>query len=316
MPSSRSLTALSRALAVLACLVLPLALVSAWVSMVATDTDRYVRTVGPLADSQVVKDEVEKRIETRVMSSLDVQTRIRQLTDQVRNERLNGWLRAHQGELGDGVRNAVRAAVRRAVVTVVDSDQFRPAWEEANRSAHAQLIAVLEGDSGALDDRGNVSVPLGTLIGTALGILVDEGLLSADRVPEIDASFPLLDADQVHRAQRLYRLVRALGVALPVLTLVLALAAVVVGPQRRRVVVWLGVGAALAAGVVLALLVLGRGQVLGMLGQDDRALVGAVWDVVARGLIVTVGVTAAVGLVAAAGGWLAGRAGRRDQISA
>ncbi len=284
--------------------------------MVATDTDHYVRTVGPLADNQVVKDEVEKRIETRVMSSLDVQTRIHQLTDLVRNDRLNGWLRSHQGELGDGVRNAVRDAVHRAVVAVVDSDQFRPAWEQANRSAHAQLIAVLEGDSAALDDRGNVSVPLGTLIGTALGTLVDQGLLSPDRVPEVDASFPLLEADQVHRAQRLYALVRTLGVALPILTVLLALAALAVAPQRPRVVGWLGVGAALAAGVVMALLVVGRSQVLGMLGQDDRALVGAVWDVVVHGLLVTAGITAGVGLLTAAGAWLAGRSGRRVQTSA
>jgi hypothetical protein len=310
--SSRSRTALSRVLVVLACLVLPLALASVWVSAVLTDTDRYVDTVGPLADSEVVQQEVEDRLVTRVMSSVDVQDLIGVLTGRVRNGHLNAWLTAHQDQLGDGVRNAVKEAVRRAVVGVIESDRFRPAWEAANRDAHEQLVAALEGDAARTDTDGRMTIALGTLLNAVLGVLVDDGLLPAGRVPHLEASFPVLEARQLEQATRVYGLVRALGIALPVAFVVLALAAVAVAPVRRRAVGWLGVAAVLAGGVLAAVLMLGRSQVLRALGSDNEQLLGAVWDVLTHSLVVMAGVTAAAGvvmlLVAALAGRLAGRA--------
>ncbi|MFN8190940.1 MAG: hypothetical protein U0R78_10980 [Nocardioidaceae bacterium] len=313
MAASRSRALLSRVLVALACLVLPLALVSVWVSAVVTDTDRYVATVAPLADNAVVRDEVEQRFETRIMSSLDVQGLIKQLSTLVRNDRLNGWLAAHQDELGDGVRNAVKAAVRRAVVGVVESDQFRPAWEAANRDAHEQLIAALEGDAGRTDGDGGMSIALGTLLNAVLGVLVDDGLLPAGRVPHLEASFPVLDAHQLDQAQRAYGLVRSLGVALPVAFGLLAVTALAVAPVRRRALGWLGGGALLAAGLLAVALLLARSQLTGALGADNEALAGAVWDVLTRSLLVAAGVTAATGLVVLLVAWLAGRLARRPE---
>jgi len=302
--------ALSRVLVVLACLVLPLALASMWVSAVLTDTDRYVGTVGPLADSAVVKSEVDQRLETRVMSSLDVQRLIKLLSSRVRNDHLNAWLTAHQDQLSDGVRKAVKEAVRRAVAGVVESDQFRPAWEAANRDAHQQLVAALEGEADTTDADGRMTIRLDTLLNAVLGILVEEGLLPADNVPHIEASFPVLDAHQLSQARSAYVLVRWLGIALPIGFVVLAAGAVAVAPVRRRAVGALAVGALLAAGVLAAILVVGRSQFLGALDPDDEQLAGAIWDVVTRSLAVTTGVTAAVGAVVLLVAGLAGLAGR------
>lgn len=313
MAASRARVALSRGLAVLACLVLPLALVSVWVSAVVTDTDRYVRTVAPLADSGVVKNEVEQRLETRIMSSLDVQGRIKQLSMLVRNDRLNGWLTAHQAELGDGVRNAVKEAVRRAVVAVVESDQFRPAWEAANRDAHEQLLAALAGDAERTDADGRMTIALGTLLNAVLGVLVEDGLLPADRVPRVEASFPVLDAQQLDRAKRAYGLLRTLGIALPVGFVLLAVAAVAVAPVRRRAFGWLGAGTLLAAGLLAAALMVGRAQVTSALGAGDQRLAGAVWDVLTRALLATTGITAVVGVVVLLLSGLAGRLARRPE---
>ena len=308
--------ALSRALVVLACLVLPLALASMWVSAVLTDTDHYVGTVGPLADSAVVKSEVEQRLETRVMSSLDVQQLIKLLSSRVRTDHLNAWLTAHQDQLGDGVRNAVKEAVHRAVVGVVESDQFRPAWEAANRDAHQQLIAALEGDADTTDADGRMTIRLDTLLNAVFGVLVEEGLLPAGSVPHIEASFPVLDAHQLSRARRVYGLVRSFGFALPIAFVVLAAAATAGAPVRRRAVGGLAVGALLAAGVLAAVLVIGRSQVVGALGPDGEQLGGAIWDVVTRSLVVTTVVTAAIGVVVLLVAGLAGRLAGRAQASA
>lgn len=300
---------LSGLLAVLAALVLPLAVVSVWASTVVSDTDRYVRTVGPLADDPEVQDAVERRLESLVMDHLA--ERIRQLADRVEGDRLNAWLRQHADQLDAGVESVVRDAVRRAIVTVVESDAFRPAWEAANESAHTQLVAALEGDATRTDDEGRMTIALGTLLGAVLGVLADQGLQAADRVPDIDASFPVLDADQLDLARGGYRLVSAAGVGLPLAFVVLALGALLVTPVRRRAVGWLGLGALVAAGGVVGGWFLARTLVLDRLGRADREVAGAVWEVVTRSLVTAAVVLAAVGLLVLAGSWLAGRRSTR-----
>ena len=97
--------------ALLACLALPLAIVSTWTANVVTDSDGYVEAVGPLADDSTVQEAVEERLEAEVLA------RLPRLPPQT---------------------------VRRAVVRVVEGPEFRPAWEDANRSAHEQLVTALE----------------------------------------------------------------------------------------------------------------------------------------------------------------------------
>lgn len=128
-------------LAVVACLALPLAIVSTWTANVVTDSDGYVEAVGPLAEDPTVQQAVEERLQAEVTARLPrVPPRI----------------------------------VRRAVVRVVQGPEFRPAWEDANRSAHEQMVAVLEadGDSPVAND-GTVTIELGTLLlALTLGLLV------------------------------------------------------------------------------------------------------------------------------------------------
>lgn len=307
MAATRARDGFARLLAVLACLVLPLALVSVWVSGVVTSTDRYVATVAPLASDPVVQRAVEDRLEQLAVSALD--SRIGQLDAAVRVGRLGPWLQAHRGQIGDGVRAAVVDAVHTAVTRVVESEEFRPAWEAANRSAHEQLLDALQGDSELVDTSNGVSVQLGTLLDTAFAILVDEGLLPEARVPTVEASFPVLSAAQLTDARRGYSLADAVGLWVPVLAIVLAVAALLLAASRRRVLAWLGWGAALGAFLLLVALALGRSQVLDLVAgsHDDRVLLGAVWDVLVARLRTATIVTVAVGLFVALVAQIAGR---------
>ena len=56
--------------ALLACLVLPVAVVSLWTDSVVTETDAYVETVGPLADDAVVQDFVQQRLVAETLTRL------------------------------------------------------------------------------------------------------------------------------------------------------------------------------------------------------------------------------------------------------
>lgn len=275
----------------LAVVLLPLGLLSSWVAGVVTDTDRYVSTVGPLAEDPEVKKATIALLE-------------RQATEQIRA--LVDDLPVNPS-IGD---QTLRVVVRSAATAVVESPAFAPAWRAANRSAHSQLVRVLEGDADAvLDSRGRVSLELGTVLNTVLADLQGQGLLPRS-VPEVQASFALVKADDLTRARRAYDVLDALGFWLPVLWLVALVAAVLLAADRLRLVGRI----AIAGIVVLALLRVALGLARNAVADSsvDSDVTGALWDVLTDSLYRAVYVGIVVSLVVAGVSLVVGRV-RRDR---
>ena len=238
--------------ALLACLAVPLAIVSTWTANVVTDSDGYVAAVGPLADDPTVQEAVEVRLEAEAQNRLPL---------------------------------VPPQTVRRAVVRVVEGPEFRPAWEDASRSAHEQLVAALEasGDSPVADD-GTVTIELGTLLVAVIEGLDTQGLVDTSNAPELRTEFNLVSAQQLERARTTYQLVHVAGLWMPVIWLLLFIGALLVAVSRRRALVWLGLGSLVCAGGLLLAVSLARREVIARAATGDDALVGAVWDVVTAGL--------------------------------
>jgi hypothetical protein len=269
----------------LAAVLLPLSVLSVWTHGVVSDTDKYVETVTPLADDDVVKAAAVKELEREALQ-----------------------LAATSGTtLPPGTDEVVHLVVQRAV----DSPTFRTAWVQANRIAHEQLVAVLEDRSSPLlDDEGRVTVELGTVFSAIAHNLAAQGLVDADRVANIDASFALMDADRLTKARRAYDTLDTLGFWLPLVWAALVLLTLLLAHRRLASTVKLAAASLVTLGLLALVLLFARDALTEDLAQRDVAL--AVWDVVVASLWRAIEVCAAalvvVALVAAV---LAAVLGRR-----
>jgi hypothetical protein len=278
----RSLTAALAGL--LAAVLLPLSVLSVWTHEVVSDTDTYVEAVTPLADDDAVKAAAVKELQREALQ-----------------------LAATSGTpLPPGTDRLVHLVVQQ----VVNSPTFRTAWAQANRSAHEQLIAVLEDRSSArLDDQGRVSIDLGTVFIAIAQNLADQGLVDADRAADIDASFAVMDADQLAKARRAYDTLDTLGFWLPLVWAALVLLTLLLARRRLATIAKLAAGSLLTMGLLALVLLFARDVLTEDLPQRDVAQ--AVWDVVVASLWRAIEVCAAalvvVALVAAV---LAGLRGR------
>jgi hypothetical protein len=205
--------------------------------------------------------------------------------------------------------------VHLVVQGVVDSPTFRTAWVQANRSTHEQLVAVLE-DRGnvRLDAEAGVTIDLSTVFGTIAQSLAAQGLVDADRAADINASFAVMDADQLAKARRTYDALDTLGFWLPLLWAALVLLTLLLARRRLATTAKLAVVSLLTLGLLALVLLFARDAVTEDLPQRDVAL--AVWDVVVASLWRELEVCAAalVVVAVAAGvlaGVLAGARGRR-----
>ena len=122
-------------LIVIGCVLAPLAGVAVWTRNQVTNTDRYVRTVAPLASDPAIQQAVADQITAKIFTYLDVQG----LTNQASAPQVADRLRGFAGPLSSGIQSFVRTEVDK----IVQSQAFADAWVQANRVAHQALVRAL-----------------------------------------------------------------------------------------------------------------------------------------------------------------------------
>jgi hypothetical protein len=295
----------------LGCLLAPLSVLSVWLDSQVTDTDAYVETVAPLIDDPAVQDALANAVTAEVFRQLDVQDNtaeaLQALVDRTElppliEERLVG--------LSVPITNGVEGFVTEQVDTLVASDDFQTAWVEANRVAHEELVATLTGtQDGAIQvEEGTVSVNIAPFVEVVKQRLVDRGFELAERIPDVQASFVVLQSADLSRAQSLLALLDTLGTVFPFLVLAVLAAGVLLANDRRRALVGAGLGLAASMvllGVALALL---RAGYLSAVPADllPREAASVVFDTLVRYLRTALRGVLLLGLLVAAAAYLAG----------
>ena len=268
-------------LVVLAAILAPLSVLATWSHGQIQDTDRYLATVAPLANDPDVQEAVATRLEAVVFSYLDIDNVMDQVIVALETQGLPNEAGNTLGGLAGPLATGVQSFVSDRIDVLVRSDAFEQAWIEANRTAHQEFVAALNGETGGgvVIDRGAVSVNLATLINTLKAQLVEAGLGIAERIPEVDASFAIVQSDNLATAQTLLGVLEELSTWLPAIGLGLIGAAVIMARDRRLMVLVSGLA------VAGSMLVLGAGlnalrpfYLDSLPASTSAAAAGAVYD--------------------------------------
>ncbi len=217
----------------LAVVLLPVALLVAWVSSVGTDTDRFVTEMRPVASSPEVRDALTDRTIASVQAQLNLPERLAQ---------------------------QLEPPLRELVGTVLARPEVDRAWASGLRSAHGELVAVMEGDRPAsVDSTGRVVMPL-TIELTGLEQLLSGFGLAGDVAVASQIQVPLFSADDLATARRTYAVGSIAGPAAPWIVVALAAVSVLLARRRVRALGLLGLGGIMASVAFAAGLVVGRDE--------------------------------------------------------
>jgi hypothetical protein len=296
---------------VVACVLAPLSVVAIWTRNQVTNTDRYVATVTPLADDPAIQNAITDQITVQVFNYIDVPGLTNQAVDALAERGLTPALADQLRALAVPIASGVQSFTRSQVAKVVESDAFADAWVQANRVAHAELVAALTGEGGGsvTIENDTVSVNLAAFIQTVKQRLVDSGFSVAARIPEVNASFVLFQSEDITRARSAFNLLNTLGIWLPIIALVLLVLGVYVAKDHRRALVGAALGVAIGM-VVLALgLAVFRSIYLDavpatVLPHDAAAVL---YDTIVRFLRLGLRTILVLALVVAAGAFLTGQ---------
>jgi hypothetical protein len=268
-----------------------------WVRRQALDTDSWVKTSSELLEDDDVRAALSVYIVDQLYAYADPQA----------------TLEARLPTNLQGLAGPIAGALRQPAVEGVDRFLERPrvqtAWEELNRIAHQELLAVLEDETrgNITTGEGTVTLNLGTLI-TNIGQELGFGEDLAARLPPDAGQIVLLQSDQLEAAQTGVKLIKWMSWLVILIAFACYAAAIWLARGRRAML--RNVGAALLLVGILLLVVrrtVGNYIVDALAsGESVRDAVGRTWIIGTSLLSEVAWALILYGVVILIGTWLAG----------
>ena len=271
-----------------------------WIERQALNTDDWVHTSDRLIQNEKVRSALGNYLVEQLYSNVDVEHEF--------EEFLPGETTKFAGPLSGLVRQAAPGGVEK----VLETSTAQGLWEDANRSAHEQLLAVLENKKEAVETSGgNVTLNLGNLI-TNLADQVGIGSGLAEKLPPDAGQITILRSDQLRTAQNIATALKGLALFLSLLTFAAFGAAIYLsGDERWVTVLFCGVGLVAAGFAVVVAREVAGGIVVDQLVVNESVKPAAeeTWSI-ATSLMISIATTVIViGVLFGVAGWLASPTG-------
>ena len=296
---------------VIAAILVPVSIVTAWARVQLVEEDAFVATLAPLVDDRAVQAMVIDEAMEAINDQVDFQTLTANVFDGIADLGLPPRAAQALGLLEAPAATGLENLVNEAVTRVVESDAFSDVWATATRAAHRALTTAATSDGGGLVVRTDdgVGIQLGAVVDAVKQRLVDRGVSAAQLIPEIDRVVIVGKGDNLAAIRTGYALATSLGWWLPVLTLVLFGLGIAVARRRSLAVLGTGLAIAIGAGALAIGLSVGdtvMGTVASDLGLSPDGL-GVIYEQVVGAMTQTAIVLSVLGVFVALLGWAMGR---------
>jgi hypothetical protein len=287
----------ARVLLALATLLTVVAIVALWVNRQALDTNDWTRTSTRLLQDARIRSALSTYIVDQLYANVDVAGELRSLAPKD--------LKPLAGPAAGGLRDLLGQAAQEALKL----SRVQNAWRQANRVAHKQFVAVVEGKKQGVVkvNQGEVALDLRPLV-TNLAQRVGIGDV-ANKLPAAAGHLRVLRSNQIKTVQRIVRALRGLVVILLILVPALYAAAVLLAHGRRRQMV-MAIGFCFIGAGLIVLIVRGLAgdYVVTALTNSgtDRPAADAAWSIGTSVLVDVAQSAIVVGIPFIAAAWVAG----------
>jgi hypothetical protein len=266
-----------------------------WIERQALNTDDWVSTSDRLLQNETIRSAVAEYLVDQLYENVDVEKELKEI--------LPGDTKELAGPAAGGLRQVAGTGAEK----VLETSTAQSLWEDANRSAHEQLISVLENKGEAVStENGNVSLNLGSLL-TNLANQVGIGSTVAERLPPDAGQIEILRSDQLKTAQDIAVAIKGLALVLSLLTFAAFAAAIYLSRDGRWVtVLFSGIGLIAAGFTVIVARHIAGGIVVDQLVTTESVKPAgeAAWSI-GTSLMTSIATTViVVGVLFAASGWL------------
>ncbi len=284
-----------KALVVLGSVLAFLSVFAIWTERQALNTDDWVETSGRLIEDEKIRAALSDYLVEQVYDNVDVEKELEGI--------LPGDLKDLAGPASGGLRQVAGGGAEQVLQTTTAQDL----WKDANRSAHEQLLAVLENKKEAVEtDEGEVTLQLGSLV-TNLADQIGIASQLAEKLPPDAGQITILRSDELKTAQDIAVAIKGLAIVLTLLTLLCFGLAIYLSRDSRWVTILsCGIGLIAAGFAVIVFREIAGGIVVDQLVKEEsvKPAAEAAWSI-STSLMVGIATTVIVfGVLFGIAGWL------------
>lgn len=296
---------------VLASILVPVSVVTAWARVQLVDEDSFVATLAPLASDPAVQSMIVDETMDAITAQVDFAGLTSNVIDGVASLDIPPAAISALTLLKQPAADGLESLVDRAVTRVVTSDAFAEVWTTATRAGHRALTSVATSDGGGLVVRtaDGVGIQLGAIVDRVRQNLRDQGVGIAGLIPQIDRVVILGTGENLALVRTGYATAVAVGSWLPLLSLGLFVTGILVARRRSTALLGSGLGLLIGGGSLAIGISIGAGlmaTVATQAGLEPSAL-AVIYDQLAAGMAHTAAILAVIGVVLAALAWVHGR---------
>ena len=272
-----------------------LSVFAVWVERQALNTGDWVATSGQLLQNSTIRSAVANYLVDQLYANVNIEQELRNI--------LPGETKRLAGPAAGGLRQVAGDGAEQLLKTSTAQNL----WQSANRTAHEQLVAVLEEKNGNVStENGTVTLNLGSLL-TNLAKQVGIGASLAEKLPPSAGEIKILHSQQLKTAENITVAVKGLALLLSLLTFAAFAAAIYLARDQRWVtVLFSGIGLIAAGFAVIIARHVAGGIVVGQLVTNDsvKPAAEATWTI-ATSLMTSIATTVIiVGVLFTIAGWL------------
>jgi hypothetical protein len=179
------------------------------------------------------------------------------------------------GFLAAPIESGVRVLVQDVIDGLVSTEAFERLWEDVNRLGQENVVAVLTGEGNDTLDTANGMVvvrvgPIAEEVLNRLDEILGTDLRSAIPDERLDGEFVLVESEDLADLQDEIRLFDRLSWLIPILTIALLAASVIISRPRRLAFRRLGIAIVVPMAISLLLYDWIRSQYVGSLPDDTH----------------------------------------------
>jgi len=274
-------------------ILLVLANVTFWAYFTLLNTNGWVAAVGPLSKDPGVAGMVSQYVVGELFTQADIQADVA--------EALPPELQLFAGPMVVGMENVAD----QAVTALIMSDAFNNIWVAFNRVSHTAITDILKGQGDRLYFQdGNLTLDFNDVYNFVQDRL---NIGELDLIPQAEQGrLVLFSSQQVAVMQEVVSYLTALGLLLPLLTILVFGAAVWVSLWRRQTVMW--IGGVMAVAMLVSLILFSGARSSGLVSITDpflREMGRAIINNLTHGLMVQTIFLLIVGIGLIIGAWQA-----------
>lgn len=274
------------------------AVFAVWANRQLLDTGYWKSTNQKLIASPPIKEQLSIFLTDQLYANVDV------------SGELKKELPSELKPLAAPAAGALRDAVQRGILFLLERPKVQELWGKANEITHAQFVNLIENKGRVikLPGGGAVILDLRPML-TEVAEKVGAPTSVVQKIPEKVAQLRIVTSSQLKTMQNAVNLLRVLAVALPLLVFVLLAAAIYLARDRRRQTLIAAGAAFIGVGLVV---VVARGlignKVVDSLATTEaiRPAAQAAWSIGTSVLADVAWSTVFIGIVVILAGMLAG----------